>query len=206
MNSAIIVVSGLPRSGTSLMMQMLDLGGVPVVTDNVRTADPDNPRGYYEFEPVKKIKEDASWLPATRGKAFKMVSQLLYDLPATEKYRIVFMERDLDETLVSQEKMLQRLGRQSAPRADVKRAYLLHLERLRAWLEQQSYLAVLRIGYRDLISQAEDKARQIEAFLGEPLAIARMVTAVDPSLYRNRVTARDSAAAAFVGSPTVPPA
>ena len=81
MDNQIIIVSGLPRSGTSLMMQMLDNGGIPVVTDNIRTADTDNPRGYYEFEQVKKIKEDVSWLPGTRGKAFKMVSQLLYELP-----------------------------------------------------------------------------------------------------------------------------
>ena len=82
MGNEIIIVSGLPRSGTSLMMQMLDNGGVEVVTDHIRTPDTDNPRGYYEFEQVKKIKEDASWLPGTRGKAFKMVSQLLYELPA----------------------------------------------------------------------------------------------------------------------------
>src|SRR6266852_5242736 len=116
MASEIIVVSGLPRSGTSLMMQMLDKGGVEVVTDNIRTADTDNPKGYYEYEMVKKIKKDASWLPATRGKAFKMVSQLLYDLPVTENFRIIFMERDLDETLRSQEKMLERLGRPAASR------------------------------------------------------------------------------------------
>src|SRR5262249_61192257 len=92
-DSEIIIVSGLPRSGTSLMMQMLDQGGLEVVTDNIRTADTDNPRGYYEFERVKKIKEDTSWLPATRGKVFKMISQLLYDLPPTERYRVIFMER-----------------------------------------------------------------------------------------------------------------
>src|SRR5438132_3246059 len=114
MDSAIIIVSGLPRSGTSLMMQMLDKGGVEVVTDHVRTPDIDNPRGYYEFEKAKKIKEDASWLPEMRGKAFKMVSQLLYALPPTEQYRIIFMERNLDEILLSQEKMLKRLGRNSA--------------------------------------------------------------------------------------------
>src|SRR5713101_4497721 len=106
----IIIVSGLPRSGTSLMMQMLENGGVEVMTDNTRTADTDNPRGYYEFEKVKKIKQDSSWLPLTRGKAFKMVSQLLYDLPPGERYRIIFMGRDLDEVLLSQEKMLERLG------------------------------------------------------------------------------------------------
>src|SRR5438445_13894335 len=105
----IIIVSGLPRSGTSVMMQMLENGGVEVLTDNLRTADTDNPRGYYELEPVKRIKRDASWLPQTRGKAFKMVSQLLYDLPPGESYRIIFMERDLDEVLASQEKMLRRL-------------------------------------------------------------------------------------------------
>src|SRR5438105_11884576 len=130
MDSEIIVVSGLPRSGTSLMMQMLDNGGLEVVTDNVRTADTDNPKGYYEYEQVKKIKEDKSWVPGTRGKAFKMVSQLLYDLPATEKYRVIFMERDLDEVLASQEKMLQRLGRKAAPRDQMKRSFNVHLQPL----------------------------------------------------------------------------
>ena len=85
------IVSGLPRSGTSLMMQMLDSGGMEVVTDNIRTADVDNPKGYYEFERVKKIKEDSSWLKDTRGKVFKMVSMLLYDLPSDEEYKIIFM-------------------------------------------------------------------------------------------------------------------
>ena len=116
MDAEIIIVSGLPRSGTSLMMQMLASGGLKTVTDNVRTADTDNPRGYYELEKVKKIKDDASWLPETRGKAFKMVSQLLFDLPPNERYRIIFMERDLDEMLVSQEAMLQRRARAAGPR------------------------------------------------------------------------------------------
>src|SRR5438132_2761602 len=142
MNSEIIIVSGLPRSGTSLLMQMLDNGGVEVVTDNLRAADTDNPKGYYEFEQVKKIKQDASWLPATRGKAFKMVSQLLYDLPPTETYRIIFMERDPDEMLLSQEKMLARLGRPAAPREEMKRAYTLHLGRLHEWLPRQGNMVV----------------------------------------------------------------
>src|SRR5216684_2403419 len=119
-DSEIIVVSGLPRSGTSLMMQMLAAGGIEIVTDAVRTADCDNPRGYLEFERVKKIKHDRSWLPEARDKAFKMVSQLLYDLPPSEHYRIVFMERDMDETLRSQEKMLERLGRKGAPPDQIK--------------------------------------------------------------------------------------
>ena len=115
MDSEIIIVSGLPRCGTSLMMQMLVQGGFEAVTDHIRTADTDNPRGYYELEKVKKIKEDASWLPETRGKVVKMVSQLLFDLPASERYRVIFMQRDLDEMLASQEKMLERLNRPSAP-------------------------------------------------------------------------------------------
>src|SRR5271166_2837043 len=126
MASEIIVVSGLPRSGTSLMMQMLDRGGIETVTDAIRVPDTDNPKGYYEFELVKQIKHNATWLPGTQGKAFKMVSQLLYDLPETQSYRIIFMERDFDEMLDSQEKMLQRLGRPAAPRDEIKRAYKQH--------------------------------------------------------------------------------
>src|SRR5258708_1084230 len=122
----IIIVSGLPRSGTSLMMQMLDNGGVEVVTDGIRSADADNPRGYYEFEQVKTTEGEGCWVAGRGGKALKMVSQLLYDLPSSETYRILFMERDLDETLLSQEKMLARLGRTAAPREPMKRAYMLH--------------------------------------------------------------------------------
>jgi hypothetical protein len=186
MKSAIIIVSGLPRSGTSLMMQMLQNGGVEVVTDNIRTADTDNPRGYYEFEKVKKIKQDASWLPQTRGKAFKMVSQLLYDLPSTETYRIIFMERDLDEVLLSQEKMLKRLNRKAAPREEMRRSYTLHLERLHKWLREQPHLAVLSTRYNDLVEQPAREAHRVSEFLGGGPDRERMAKAVDPSLYRNR--------------------
>jgi hypothetical protein len=182
----IVVVSGLPRSGTSLMMQMLDKGGVPAVTDSLRTPDVDNPRGYYEFEAVKKIKEDASWLPETRGKVFKMVSQLLYDLPASESYRIVFMRRDLDEMLDSQEKMLARLGRPSAPRDEIKRAFTQHLDRLLAWLEKQPNMPVLFVRHGDLVADPRAQVERINAFFGGRLDIEAMVAAVDPSLYRNR--------------------
>jgi hypothetical protein len=186
MDTEIIIVSGLPRSGTSLMMQMLENGGVEVITDQLRAADTDNPRGYYEFEQVKKIKQDTSWLAQTRGKAFKMVSQLLYHLPSLETYRILFMERDLDEMLRSQEKMLERLGRPAAPREDIKRAYALHLERLHEWLRYQPTIEVLRVSYNDLLQQPEVQAERVSAFLGDTLDVARMAATVDPSLYRNR--------------------
>ena len=138
MDSEIIIVSGLPRSGTSLMMQMLEKGGMEIITDQIRSADTDNPRGYYEYEKVKQIKKDASWLPQTRGKAFKMVSQLLYHLPPGQTYRILFLERDLEEVLLSQEKMLQRLGCTPAPREAIRAAYSVHLERLHTWLQGRS--------------------------------------------------------------------
>jgi hypothetical protein len=188
MNSEIIIVSGLPRSGTSLMMQMLENGGVEVVTDNVRTADTDNPRGYYELEPVKKIKQDTTWLPGTRGKAFKMVSQLLYHLPASERYRIIFMERDLDETLLSQEKMLERLNRTAAPREKIRESYTLHLESLHGWLRQQGNIKVLRVSYNDLIERPELEAKRIGEFLGRNVNVDNMAKTVDPSLYRNKKT------------------
>jgi RNase adaptor protein for sRNA GlmZ degradation len=186
MGREIIIVSGLPRSGTSLMMQMLDNGGVEIVTDHVRSADTDNPRGYYEYEKVKQIKKDAAWLPATRGKAFKMVSQLLYDLPQSESYRILFMERDLDEMLASQEKMLQRLGRPAAPREEMKRSYQIHLERLHEWLKRQSNMAVLRVRYADLVAQPLAQAERVQEFLDVEMNVEAMASSVDPALYRNK--------------------
>ena len=188
MDNGIIIVSGLPRSGTSLMMQMLDNGGVPVVTDHIRTADQDNPRGYYEYERVKKIKEDVSWLPETRGKAFKMVSQLLFELPSSERYRIIFMERDLDEMLFSQEKMLARLNKPSAPRAAIDRAFREHLRRVRAWLAGQPNIEVLFVSYNDLVERPEEEAERVSAFLGGNADKESMSKTVDPSLYRNRKT------------------
>jgi hypothetical protein len=186
MSSDIIIVSGLPRSGTSLMMQMLAQGGIDAVTDEIRAADTDNPRGYYEFEKVKKIKEDVSWIPGTRGKVVKMVSQLLFDLPPGESYRIIFMQRDLDEMLTSQEKMLERLNRPAAPRDEIKRAFVKHLDRLRDWLAQQPNMQVLYVTYTDLIAEPNEQAQRVAEFLGGQLDTQAMVQAVDPSLYRNR--------------------
>ena len=109
-NKFITIVSGLPRSGTSMMMRMLEAGGMPVITDNLRTADDDNPRGYFEFEPAKKTKDDPSWLNAAEGKAVKMIYKLLYDLPDRLEYRVLIMRRNMQEVLTSQRKMLDRMG------------------------------------------------------------------------------------------------
>ena len=191
MDKRIIIVSGLPRSGTSLMMQMLDNGGVPVVTDHIRRADQDNPRGYYEYERVKRIKEDVSWLPESRGKAFKMVSQLLYELPASERYGIIFMERDLDEMLISQEKMLARLNKPSAPRAAIERAFREHLRKVRGWLAGQENIEVLSVSYNNLVERPEEEAERVSAFLGGNADKESMSKTVDPLLYRNRKTPID---------------
>ncbi len=186
LSSEIVVVSGLPRSGTSLMMQMLARGGIPALTDEVRTADVDNPRGYFEFERVKKTKEDPSWLPLAHGKAVKMVSALLYDLPPSETYRVIFMRRDLGEILESQEKMLARLGRPSASREQMTSLFSIHLDRLLDWLALQDHMQLLEVSYNDLLGDPEHEAARIARFLDEAAEARPMVAAVDPALYRNR--------------------
>jgi hypothetical protein len=185
----IIVVSGLPRSGTSLMMQLLHAGGIPALTDHLRVPDTDNPRGYFEFERVKKIMEDVAWLPEARGKAVKMVSQLLFHLPVTERYKVVFMERDLGEVLDSQEKMLRRLGQATAPREEMTRAFRLHLNRLHKWLAEQPNFTVLRIGYADVVANTAEAVARVNVFLGGRLEVVAASSVVDPSLYRNKQAA-----------------
>jgi hypothetical protein len=186
-DSEIIIVSGLPRSGTSLMMQMLERGGIPVMTDGIREADTNNPRGYLEFEQVKKTKEDPSWLPSARGRAVKMVSSLLYDLPHIEKYRVVFMQRDIDEVLASQETMLKRLGRATAPADQMKKSFAIHLKRLFEWLPQQAHIRVVTVSYNSLLSDPDSQCRLVVDFLDGRPKMEQMLTAVDRSLYRNRI-------------------
>ena len=187
MNKTITIVSGLPRSGTSLMMQMLDRGGMETVTDNVRTADEDNPKGYYEFEKVKKIKEDSSWLKDTRGKVFKMVSMLLLDLPSDENYKIIFMQRNMQEVLASQKKMLERLNQDTGPDDDEMSELLnAHLNKTYRWLEKQPNIELRYVSYNDLIEDPYGEARAINNFLDLKLDLERMVKVVDRDLYRNK--------------------
>jgi len=185
-NSDIIVVSGLPRSGTSLMMQMLHEGGMEALTDECRQADTDNPRGYYEFERAKSIKRDSTWIPQARGKVVKMVSALLYDLPPNERYRVIFMQRTLDEVLRSQEKMLLRLNQPTAPIEKMKSAFTVHLERLFKWLPAQKHIQLLTVSYNDLMSNAQQEVVRVAAFLDNGCDTASMLQAIDPDLYRNR--------------------
>jgi hypothetical protein len=185
----IIVVSGLPRSGTSMAMKMLDAGGVAIVTDGIRTADEQNPKGYYEFEPVKELDKDGdlSWLPGARGKAVKIISFLLTYLPDTFDYKVVFMNRDIDEVLASQNKMIAARGEADATEdAKMRKAYRQHLEKVDRFLRTRACFATLRVSYKDVINNPAGEARRMNAFLGGKLNVERMATVADRELYRNR--------------------
>jgi hypothetical protein len=183
----IVVVSGLPRSGTSLMMQMLRAGGLPVLTDNERKPDEDNPRGYFELEKVKKIKQDNSWLDEAESKCFKMVSMLLYDLPRERRYKVIFMLRDMAEILASQARMLERLGKGRGPAdAEMRDYFEAHLAQLKPWLEARENMDVFFCNYNDLMSQPKAWVSRTAGFLDMDLDEDRMLAAVDNTLYRNR--------------------
>jgi hypothetical protein len=184
----VTIVSGLPRSGTSMMMRMLDVGGLPALTDNIREADEDNPRGYYEFEPVKKTKKDASWLESARGKVVKMVHLLLLDLPPDREYRVIFMERHLDEVLSSQNVMLERKGKTGGdlPDESVKRIFEMQLGQVRKYLEEHPNFRVLHVDYNEMIKDPRPSATAVNDFLGGFLDTEAMVNVVEPSLYRQR--------------------
>lgn len=192
MNQYITIVSGLPRSGTSLMMEMLKVGGMDILTDNIRKADVDNPRGYYELEKVKKIKDDSSWLKETYGKAFKMISMLLYELPANERYKIIFMLRNIDEMIFSQKKMLKRFNKKPAVKNDkeMRSTFKTHLDKIYKWLDNQQNIDALYISYNDIVMNPLKEVESVNRFLGNILNIDEMIKAVDPSLYRSRVNAQ----------------
>lgn len=184
----ITIVSGLPRSGTSMMMQALEAGGIPALSDNIRKKDEDNPKGYYEFEPVKKTKDDPSWVPKAQGKVVKMVYRLLYDLPDQYEYRVIFMRRDLKEVLASQKVMLQRSGQQGANVGDQKLAELFQsqLATFDQWIAARKNFSILSINYKEMISSPKVQCERINDFLGGVLDSDASAAAVDPSLYRNR--------------------
>jgi hypothetical protein len=188
-SAPVIVVSGLPRSGTSLMMNMLQAGGVPIVTDEQRTADDDNPKGYFELERVKQLgKGDVSWVEDAHGKAVKVISALLEHLPASSSYKILFMRRRLPEVLASQRKMLVRRGEptDAVPDAVMAGLFEKHLQKIEDWLAAQPHVSVLYVPYHELAESPERHVDGIIAFLGLELDRARMLAAVDPALYRNR--------------------
>jgi hypothetical protein len=171
-----------------MMMQMLDRGGIPALTDHVRTADEDNPRGYYEFEAVKRLSEDSSWVADAHGKVVKMVYRLLYDLPADQQYRVVFMQRDLREVIASQEVMLQRSGKPSddLPPEKLAEIYQRELHDVEEWLARQPNFRVVYVSHRDVLEHPREVAETVNAFLGGDLDVAAMVAVPDRGLYRKR--------------------
>ena len=184
----IIIVSGLPRSGTSMMMKMLEAGGVPIVQDGIRTANSDNPKGYYEFERVKQLpKGDDSWLADASGKAVKVITALLKHLPDKYEYKVLVMRRELDEVIASQAKMLvNRSAEKKVDDAQLKILYSKHLRETEVWLRQQKNVTFHNVPYRDLVNNPQTQLPPIIQFLDRGLKLQPMAAIVDPSLYRNR--------------------
>jgi len=184
----VTIVSGLPRSGTSMMMRAIEAGGMQALVDHVRKADENNPKGYYEFEPVKKTKENPSWLRQAEGKVVKMVYRLLYDLPPDYEYRVVFMQRKMQEVLASQKKMLQQSEKEtgSIPDDQMETLFQAELDRCQQWLSQQPNLSVFYVDYRNMVNDPKTQARRVDDFLDGGLNVEAMAASVDPSLYRNR--------------------
>jgi hypothetical protein len=186
-----MVVTGLPRSGTSMMMQMLAAGGVPVFADDHRPADASNERGYLEHELARRLAVDGSWVPQARGKAVKLVTQLMPHLPRNQKYRVVMMHRLLDEIIASQKKMLDRLGKEGGRITDeaLKATFARQVSQVRSMLvhlRKEGVLDVLDVKYHDVLEDPGQVAQRIAAFLGEGFDASRAAAAVDPSLRHER--------------------
>ncbi len=190
LGNAVFVVSGLPRSGTSMAMQMIHAGGIPILTDGLREADEDNPRGYYEYEAVKKMFRDANWISEARGKAVKIVAPLVCALPAGHNYRVLLIERDFGEILDSQARMIVRRG-EAVPdspqrRERLEREYARVIEQTKRALSSRRGVEFLTIRYEEILRDPMEAARQIGFLAGGGLDVEGMAEAVDPSLYRRR--------------------
>lgn len=186
MGQSIYVVSGLPRSGTSMMMRMLAAGGLPVLEDGRRPADPDNLRGYFELEAVKGSAADASWARTAPGRAVKVISYLLATLPADLEYRIVFVRRPIDQVVRSQRAMLERLGQPPGDDATARAALAEHLVDVETWLESAHHMRVCGVSYGRVLAEPRREAERIARFLGAALDLDAMARAVEPDLQRQR--------------------
>lgn len=184
----IFVVSGLPRSGTSLLMQMLGAGGAVLLTDENRLPDDDNPKGYLEYEPVKNLRIKKDWVSDSKGKVVKVIHALLPELPSLFQYKIIFINRNVEEIVASQKKMLQRAGRTGANMPDDKLTALLTAERARIlkWVGMQKNIELLECDYREIVEDAFFNAQRIATFLELELDINLMAQVVDAKLYRNK--------------------
>jgi hypothetical protein len=184
----VIVVSGLPRSGTSMMMKMLAEGGLPVLTDSIRTADEDNPNGYFELEVVKQLSEgQKDWLADADHKIVKVISALLEHLPPEHHYKVLFMERQIPEILASQRKMLARRNETSRiSDAEMEAQFREHLKVIKYWLARQPNMEVMYVDYNRMMADPDPDLQKIIDFLGLPLDMAKMRAVPNEGLYRNR--------------------
>lgn len=187
-SSPITIVSGLPRSGTSMMMRMLEAGGMMPFTDGQRAADEDNPRGYYELEAVKTLAQDNTWVSAAQGQALKVISFLLNQLPPDQQYRVIFMRRALPEVLASQRQMLKRRGTEAQGGDDARMQQLFerHLDQVTSWLAEQPNMMVFFVDYARAVREPASVAQEVMDFLGQPLHPGAMTAAVEQGLYRQR--------------------
>ena len=186
--SYITVVSGLPRSGTSMMMRVIGEGGIPMLIDDLRPADESNPHGYFEYEPVKSTRDDPAWVSGAVGKVVKMVHLLLLDLPLTQEYRVVFMRRDLSEVVRSQDKMLQGMQQQvgDLPGERLAALYRVQIQRVLEYVNSNSgNFRLLEIDYNGMVRNPLLFIERVSEFL-DGIDVARAAQAVDPLLYRNR--------------------
>lgn len=188
-SAMITIVSGLPRSGTSLMMQMLAAGGLAPLTDGIRAADADNPRGYSEWERIKQLPQDPALIAQAEGMLVKVISSLLMSLPVIHEYRIVFLRRPIQQVLASQAEMIRRRGGRPPGVSGIamQAALETHLRGVTAWLKARHAITVHWVDFPDLIARPLESSREIAAFLGGSLDIDAMALEVDPSLFRHRI-------------------
>jgi hypothetical protein len=184
----ITIVSGLPRSGTSLMMQMLAAGGLSILSDGERQADVDNPRGYLEWERIKQLPQDPTCIAEAEGKVVKVISRLLLALPDGHDCRIIFMQRPLPEVMASQDEMLRHRGtfKSGADPKFISAAFERHLREVDLWLNARPAAIIRRISYHRVLEEPQAVAKGLARFLETNLDIDAMVKQVDPALYRNR--------------------
>jgi len=186
----IIVVSGLPRSGTSMMMKILAEGGLPVVSDQSRTADEDNPNGYFELELVKQMSEgNVEWLTGASGKVVKVISGLLEHLPQEYSYKVIFMEREIKEILASQRKMLAHRNEElKATDVEIEKQFQRHMSALKPWLARRPNMEVLYVSYNALMADPQLLCKRLIDFTSMPLDLGRMLSVPSRDLYRNRAS------------------
>jgi len=184
----IIVVSGLPRSGTSMMMKMLEEGGLSVLTDALRSADDDNPNGYLEYELVKQLADgNVKWLADADQKVVKVISQLLEYLPPEHRYKIIFMEREIKEVLASQHKMLDHRNEKSQiSDAELHEQFQQHLKAVKFWLARQPNIDLLYVSYNEIMANPDNYCQVIADFLSLDMDVSKMRSVPNKHLYRNR--------------------